>query len=45
MPHRTTTSMYALALESGLPGAILIERVGGEVVLINDGFRVLFNLA
>ncbi|MEY4857115.1 MAG: hypothetical protein RLZZ97_1945, partial [Gemmatimonadota bacterium] len=44
MPHRTTTAMYALALESGLPVAILIERAGGEVVLVNDGFRTMFDL-
>jgi two-component system, cell cycle sensor histidine kinase and response regulator CckA len=45
MPRRATASIYALALESGLPVAILIERVGGEVVLVNDGFRTMFDLA
>ena len=44
MPRRATASIYALALESGLPVAILIERVDGEVVLVNDGFRALFDL-
>ena len=32
--------MYALALESGLPVAILIERAGGEVVLVNDRYGI-----
>ena len=45
MPRQATASIYALALESGLPVAILIERVGGEVVLVNDRFRVMFDLA
>ena len=44
MTPSATASIYALALESGLPVAILIERVGGEVVLVNDGFRALFDL-
>jgi len=44
MSRSATASIYALALESGLPVAILIERVGGEVVLVNDGFRALFDL-
>lgn len=43
-PPSATASIYALALESGWPVAILIERVGGEVVLVNDRFRVMFDL-
>lgn len=44
MPHRTNAEIYALALKSGLPVAVLIERVGGEVVLVNDGFHTMFDL-
>jgi flagellar motor switch protein FliN/FliY len=40
MPRQATASIYALALESGLPVAILIERVGGEVVLVNDRYGI-----
>ena len=39
-----SASLCALALENGLPLAILIERVSGEVVLVNEGFRTLFGI-
>lgn len=45
MSPLTRSTIHALALENGLPFAVLVERASGEVVLVNEPFRTLFGLA
>ncbi len=44
MPRSDHDAICALALENGLPVASVVERVSGEVVMVNAPFRALFNL-